>query len=355
MRTIRTLCSTLAVLIAGSALAFSANSVSGSLTVQNANSNAGACTALSCVQNVMQISSPGTIFYPPDAKYQVVAVQVTGTWSGTISFQESQDEGATWTNMACMPVISTATNVSPVPAISTTANGNWKCQAAGYTNVRAVMSTFSSGTAVVLLETFTGNGAVEINALPISTDAVQRTQSGNSNRVSYTMPASITVPTSAASMAAVEADGTNRLYLRHVRICPGPGLVQTTAGYRTLLLFKTTAASSGGSTQTPNPLDVADSAFGGVGRVGAITTTPAIGSVTVASALDSWTLWVPATVAAETAQSCAESFYGDAQGQKKPPVVAKGTANGLALADFTGGAGGAGVYIAEMDFTTELN
>lgn len=284
----------------------------------------------------------GNVFQPTWAVYDTVTVQVTGTWSGTITFQASQDEGATWFNVPIFIYPGSAVKPSiAVPISTTTANGNWIFDAGGATTFRAVMSTFSSGAAVVLLEKQQAEQYVGI-------DAMVPTQ--NSQNVSYSITHSITIPTSAASIAAVEADGTNRLYLRHLKICLGPGALQTTAGAHTLVLFKTTAASSGGSTVTPNPMDAADGAFGGIARNGAITTTPA--SPTAANGLQSWTLNIPA--AATGAGSCTNDvWFGDQHGQMKPPTVAKGVANGLAIADLTGGAGGAGLYIIQEDFTTE--
>lgn len=71
-----------------------------------------------------------------------VAVDVSGTWSGTLQFEGSVN-GSTWLGV----------NAAPVPSgalvTSTTANGNWQINAAGYKAVRVRCSTYSSGTIVI--------------------------------------------------------------------------------------------------------------------------------------------------------------------------------------------------------------
>lgn len=84
----------------------------------------------------------------------VVAVQVSGTWTGTLVFEGSQDNGSTWTSMPAFGV-STLLQVSSV-----TANGNYFVIVGGYTNVRVRASSLSSGTANVLLTASTANAPV---------------------------------------------------------------------------------------------------------------------------------------------------------------------------------------------------
>jgi hypothetical protein len=333
-------------LAAAPAGAFGVNSSSGSLTVQNTTGTTGACTANSCILTDISFSSPGTIFSPTWAVYDTITVQVTGTWSGTITFQASQDEGATWFAVPVFPYPGSNVKPSvPLPVTTTTANGNWIFDAGGATTFRAVMSTFTSGSATVVLEKQQAEEYVGIDAVP---------PSQNSQNVSYAAMNAETVPTAAQALQAVEADGTNRLYLRHLKVCLSPTAAQTTAGLRTLVLYKTTAASSGGSTSTPNPLDAADGAFGGVVRTGALTTTPAIGATTVTTSLAHGIVGIGAAVGTNLVTNiCWEQYFGDQQGQMKPPTVAKAVANGLAIGDLTGGAGGTGSYNIEMDVTAE--
>jgi hypothetical protein len=71
-----------------------------------------------------------------------VTFQLSGTWSATVQFEFSVDNGVTWTALA----------VGPMPSgqqvTSATANGVWQADAAGFTNVRTRVSAFSSGTVV---------------------------------------------------------------------------------------------------------------------------------------------------------------------------------------------------------------
>lgn len=71
-----------------------------------------------------------------------IGIQITGTWSGTITFQGSIDN----TNFVTLQVIP---STSATPVTTTTGNGVWTASIAGLTSVRARMTSFSDGTAVV--------------------------------------------------------------------------------------------------------------------------------------------------------------------------------------------------------------
>lgn len=73
-----------------------------------------------------------------------VAFQVSGTWTGTITFEASVD-GANWVTFNVTPSAS-GTDVS-----TTTANGAWSKQNNGYQAFRARFSTASSGTPVIVI------------------------------------------------------------------------------------------------------------------------------------------------------------------------------------------------------------
>lgn len=81
------------------------------------------------------------------------AVQVTGTWAGTLQFEGSVDG----TNFFSIPatVPTTGANVT-----SATANGNWLLNPAGYKQVRVRCSTFTSGTIVISIQGSNGTGLV---------------------------------------------------------------------------------------------------------------------------------------------------------------------------------------------------
>ena len=77
-----------------------------------------------------------------------IGIQITGTWSGTITFQGSIDN----TNFVSLLV---APSASTTAVTTTTANGIWTAAVAGLTSVRATFTSYSSGTAVVVFRVTT--------------------------------------------------------------------------------------------------------------------------------------------------------------------------------------------------------
>lgn len=351
MELVRTKCAALMVVLAlasaAPALAIGPNGVSSTIAALNANLSSGTPTASSYV-GVTLFNGPlgNTIFGGATPVLGLVNIQVTGTFTATLRFQGSMDEGTTWITLPVYPV-TTAIGVTATPVTTATAAGKWVALAGPFTNVRVTCSAYTSGTATVVLET----GASGFQPLMWLADGSNRLIIGNSDRPTYGVTTTGTVPAAAQSLIAIEASASTRVRLRSLKVCLTTGL-QTTAGERHLVLFHTTAASSGGSVLTPILYDKTnDSAFGGVARVGAITTTPAVGSVTTANALWSEVIFMPA--AATTAVTCARRDFDE--GKSRSPSVAVGTANGLALADLTGGSGGTGSYTYDLVFTEESN
>ena len=72
----------------------------------------------------------------------VLGVQITGTWTGTITFECNVDQ-ATWVTVSVTPSNSTIT------AVNTTANGVWSIPNNAFAQVRCRFSTATSGSAVV--------------------------------------------------------------------------------------------------------------------------------------------------------------------------------------------------------------
>jgi hypothetical protein len=75
-------------------------------------------------------------------------VQITGTWSGTITFQGSVDN-STFASLACVSIADTSSAL----VTTTTSNGTFKCVIAGLSSVRIVFTSYSSGTANVFVGT----------------------------------------------------------------------------------------------------------------------------------------------------------------------------------------------------------
>lgn len=74
----------------------------------------------------------------------VVATQITGTFSGTVTFEVTID-GTNWVATNAMPVASTT------PASTTTSTGIWYITANGLSGARARATAWSSGSLVATL------------------------------------------------------------------------------------------------------------------------------------------------------------------------------------------------------------
>jgi hypothetical protein len=72
-------------------------------------------------------------------------IQITGTWSGTITFEATVD-GTNWVAISVTPFASvTLTSTA-------TANGCWSVQNVGFAGLRARFSTASSGTPKITIK-----------------------------------------------------------------------------------------------------------------------------------------------------------------------------------------------------------
>lgn len=92
------------------------------------------CTATTCV-SLATYASTGS-----------ASIGVSGTYSGTLQFEASPDNGGNWVAINAYPSNSTTA------ATSTTSTGAWQVNLAGFTNLRVRCSSYSSGTAVVNLQ-----------------------------------------------------------------------------------------------------------------------------------------------------------------------------------------------------------
>ena len=74
-----------------------------------------------------------------------VALQLLGTWSGTVTFEATVD-GNTWVAFNMVP------SNSATAASTATSNGAWSANCAGFDSVRARFSTATSGAVLALLQ-----------------------------------------------------------------------------------------------------------------------------------------------------------------------------------------------------------
>ena len=152
-----------AIIVPSVALALGANSTSGDITVLNANVSSGTATSGSTVATIISYPNTATI-YKNTSQWNTVGVQVTGTFTATLTFQSSADEGATWVShtVATAPVIAAAgTQVT-----TATSTGNWVANVSGFTNFRVTCTAYTSGTASVTLTKAAGHQLVGISTMP---------------------------------------------------------------------------------------------------------------------------------------------------------------------------------------------
>lgn len=80
-----------------------------------------------------------------------VALQLTGTWTGTVTFEATVD-GLTWVTFNLVP------SASATAASTATSNGVWSGNCGGYDSVRARFSTATSGSVYASLQASEGAG-----------------------------------------------------------------------------------------------------------------------------------------------------------------------------------------------------
>lgn len=124
------------------------------------------------------------------------AIQITGTWTGTITFEVSVD-GTNYTAALFTPPNSTT-------AVSTaTANGQWSGSVVGFKKLRARFSTASSGTAVVSIRATLGGGSGGGGG---AASSVSITQGGNTAAVNASSQLSVTCANCSGTGVSVNED-----------------------------------------------------------------------------------------------------------------------------------------------------
>lgn len=155
----------------------------------------------------------------------------------------------------------------------------------------------------------------------------------SAQEVTYTACSAAQAVTAAADLLHVEAGADRSVEVLKVWIVPGS---QTAAAYHQVVLRRTTAASTGGSTVTASPHDPNGAAFTGVVRYGAA------GGGTDGVTLVNTSYFVPT---ATTLGSAAPVVLFDATADPtKAIVINAGGTTGIEVRNATGGAGGANHY-----------
>lgn len=118
-------------------------------------------------QNLSTASTANAITVSGLNAYAGVAVQITGTWTGTLIFEASVDG----TNFFTTSVI--AIGGTGALATTTTANGQWQGDIAGFSHFRVRCSVTGTGTAVVSIRATLGPAAISIDLpLPAGTNQI---------------------------------------------------------------------------------------------------------------------------------------------------------------------------------------
>lgn len=130
---------------------------------------------------------------------------VTGTWSATLTFNGSGDNGSTYHALPCVNVASGAL------VSSTTANGIFRCSVGGEQRVKGTVSSYSSGTVAVSVVGGRGIGVIDLarGVTQGGTWSV-RTQDGSGNAIGSTTGAlNVSVANASLTIAQATASSLN--------------------------------------------------------------------------------------------------------------------------------------------------
>jgi len=143
------------------------------------------------------------------ASHSQAAVQVTGTWVGTLQFEGSVDG----TNFFSIPSVVPTTGAV---VTSATANGQWLIPCAGYKQIRTRCSAFTSGTIVISMQG--SNGTQIVLASGTVTEQGSVAHDASASGVAPVLTGGFA---SAAAPTDVSADGdaVNGWYLRNGAQC----------------------------------------------------------------------------------------------------------------------------------------
>lgn len=146
--------------LTGALTASAAESISGSITAANANPSSGTATSGSTV--ALDLAG-GSMYDPVLYQYNSMAIQVTGTFTATLTFQSSFD-GSTWVSHTVTTAPVTASIGTQVT--TATAAGKWYANVSGIRKFRVTCTSYTSGTATVVLTAGSGAQLVAIQSMP---------------------------------------------------------------------------------------------------------------------------------------------------------------------------------------------
>jgi hypothetical protein len=108
-------------------------------------------------------------------------IQITGTWTGTVLFEGSVDNGTTWT------AINVTVPTTGAEVTSATANGTWLAAVAGFAQIRVRGLTVATGTATIFLDSATGTMVVTLgDPLPTGSNVIGGVTQGSGSGAAAT-------------------------------------------------------------------------------------------------------------------------------------------------------------------------
>ena len=128
-----------------------------------------------------------------------IGVQVSGTWTGTLTFQATIDK-TTWTQVGARAANGMIVN-------TTTANGQWVIAASGYQQVRVFSTSFYSGTATINWYGSPVSGSAYLTGLTVAVGTLSTTDSALTATVGSAGTVGITL-SAATWSATVQFEGT---------------------------------------------------------------------------------------------------------------------------------------------------
>lgn len=169
-----------------------------------------------------------------------VGVQITGTWVATVQFEATID-GTNWFSVPAFPP------TTGVSVTSTSANGQWIIPSAGYEQVRARVSAFTSGTVVIDLEASQNTqGITIVNAAGLATSAKQDTIIGHVDGIE----ALLTTIDADTNSLAVVGGGTEATAQRVTIASDSTGVLSVDDNGGSLTVDNSTLAVVGGGVES---------------------------------------------------------------------------------------------------------
>ena len=132
----------------------------------------------------------------------IVAIQLTGTWVGTITFQGTEDPAGVAAASTSWFNVNGVASVSGLQLTNVTSNGQFRVNSGGYTAVRAIMTAFTSGSATAWVNaSLAPSMATLAEPLPVGTNPI--------GKVAVDQTTNIIAGTIMQNAAVAVGNGTN--------------------------------------------------------------------------------------------------------------------------------------------------